>query len=89
MKVTIDIPDDLYRRVKARAALAGLKVREVTTELYREWLGERPGSTRTASPDEWLTESQQLGHAALSSVPDGPTGTALIAEDRSRLDRRR
>ena len=40
MKATIDIPDDLYRQIKAEAALQGLTVREVTTRLYRRWLSE-------------------------------------------------
>jgi hypothetical protein len=46
MKATIDIPDELYRRVKARTALEGRTVREVTTELYRRWLEEAPAERR-------------------------------------------
>jgi len=38
MKTTIDMPDDLYRRVKAKSALEGRTVREVTADLYRVWL---------------------------------------------------
>lgn len=38
MKVTIDIPDDLYRRVKARSAEEGRRIREVAAELFRNWL---------------------------------------------------
>jgi hypothetical protein len=40
MKATIDVPDDLYRRVKAKTALQGRAVREVTIELFRNWLEE-------------------------------------------------
>lgn len=40
MKATIEIPDELYRRVKAKSALEGRTVREVTTELYRTWVDE-------------------------------------------------
>jgi len=29
MKTTIEVPDDLYRRVKSEAALRGLKVRDL------------------------------------------------------------
>ncbi len=44
MKATIDVPDDLYRRVKAKTALQGRAIREVTIELYQRWLeqGESP-----------------------------------------------
>lgn len=38
MKVTIDIPDDLYRKVKAKTAEQGRKIREVTIELFQSWL---------------------------------------------------
>ena len=42
MKATIDIPEDLYRKVKAKSALEGRPVREVAIELFREWVGESP-----------------------------------------------
>ncbi|HCN27195.1 MAG TPA: hypothetical protein DIT64_00055 [Verrucomicrobiales bacterium] len=38
MKATIEIPDELYRRVKAKTALQGRAIREVTVELYQRWL---------------------------------------------------
>jgi len=38
MKATIDIPDDLYRRVKAKSAMESRTVREVTVALYRTWI---------------------------------------------------
>ncbi len=40
MKATIEIPDALYRRVKAKSALEGQPVREVVMHLFRGWLGE-------------------------------------------------
>jgi hypothetical protein len=38
MKATIDIPDALYRRVKARSAMEGVPLRAVAVELFRKWL---------------------------------------------------
>lgn len=38
MKATIDIPDELYRRVKAKSALEGRPVRAVAIELFRAWV---------------------------------------------------
>jgi hypothetical protein len=38
MKATIDIPDDLYRKVKAKTAEQGRKIRDVTIELFQGWL---------------------------------------------------
>jgi hypothetical protein len=53
MKTTIDLPDDLHRAVKARAALEGRSVRDVTIELYRRWLGELMTQSGT-DPQGWL-----------------------------------
>lgn len=39
MNATIEVPDELYREVKARSALEGRTVREVTVSLYNDWLG--------------------------------------------------
>jgi len=41
MKVTLDIPDELYRRVKARSAMEGRPVRSVSVELFESWLDPR------------------------------------------------
>jgi len=49
MKATIDIPDELYRRVKARSALEGLAVREVAVTLFRTWL-EKSSAAEKAVP---------------------------------------
>ncbi len=40
MKATIDIPDDLYRLVKAKSALSGQPVREVVIGLFQDWIAE-------------------------------------------------
>lgn len=32
MRTTVDLPDDLYRALKARAALGGLKVRDLVAQ---------------------------------------------------------
>ena len=41
MKTTIEIPDDLYRQVKAKSALEGRAVREVTEALFRRYVDPR------------------------------------------------
>jgi hypothetical protein len=37
-KATIDIPDALYRQVKARSAMEGRPLRAVAMELFQNWL---------------------------------------------------
>lgn len=39
MKATIEIPDELYRLVKAKSARERRAVREVTVELYQRYVG--------------------------------------------------
>lgn len=61
MKATIEIPDELYRLVKAKSALEGRAVREVTVELYQRYIGQEGPSTAetgkgTAGP---LLEGQE------------------------------
>ena len=38
MRTTVDVPDSLYRELKSRAALNGLKVRELITRYLEEGL---------------------------------------------------
>lgn len=71
MRTTVDLPDDLYRRLKARAALGGLKVRELLTRYLEQGLRglpERPAEhsrseppvavRRTGKPIRALTRAQ-------------------------------
>jgi hypothetical protein len=77
MKATIDIPDDLYRRVKAKSAV----------ELYRRWLEEDTPASDPA-PAQWLEEWLRLADAASEDAPPGPTAREILEQDRNRLDRR-
>ena len=45
MKITVEVPDELYRRAKAEAALRGSKFRELVEEGLKLAL-ERPRKTR-------------------------------------------
>lgn len=88
MKATIDIPDDLYRRVKAKSALLGLAVREVTIDLYRKWVSEEPPGVATSSAEEWLDDWVRFGEKTLPDDRPESTATEILADDRGRLDRR-
>ena len=86
MKATIDIPDDLYRQVKAKAALEGNTVREVTTALYRAWVQGTYVDASRGDAEQWLEEWVQLGQHMLGNAPGQPTLRDIIDEDRGRLD---
>ena len=88
MKATIQIPDDLYRRVKAAAALRGRTIREVTTELYRRWLGEGEGAGANQNPTEWLRAWLSAADEAIYRAPPGPSAREELTASRNRLERR-
>jgi hypothetical protein len=87
MKATIEIPDELYRQVKAKSALDGRTVREVTIELYQAWIEEKPAS-KPISAEQWLEEMFKWADEAMADLPEGPTAREILEEDRNRLERR-
>ena len=57
MKATIDIPDHLYRRVKAKSAMERHTVREVAISLFQDWADgsiqlSPPGKTKAEPADK-------------------------------------
>jgi hypothetical protein len=53
VRTSIDIPDDLYRALKARAALTGRTVRELVTKFVEQGLARPsagPGTGRREPP---------------------------------------
>lgn len=68
MKATLDIPDQLYRSVKARSALEGRPLRSIAIELFQNWLQAPPAQPRVENneptPEElvkypWLAISKK------------------------------
>jgi hypothetical protein len=91
MKATIDVPDGLYRRVKARAAMEGRSVREVTVLLFERWLDEAPGladaiteGDRPAAADTWLKRWEAIGQRVAEGAQDRRTTREIVITDRSR-----
>lgn len=64
MKATIDVPDELYRRVKAQSALRAQTVREVTVALYRGWLAADAETDAPQAPVETAATPAWFGAAA-------------------------
>lgn len=86
MKATVDIPEELYRKVKAKSALLGKPVREVTVELYRRWLDEEMPEQAGETPEDWLRSWLALADEALKNAPPGPSAREILAADRNRLE---
>jgi hypothetical protein len=78
MRTTLDIPDDLYRSLKARAALNGVPMREIVTQLIH--LGLR--SVPSAAP----TRDRRHAPPPIAIPPRGVPIAALSHEDKLRAE---
>jgi hypothetical protein len=85
MKATIDIPDDLYRRVKAKTALKGRAVRDVTIELYRKWV-EESDDLPVGTVEERKSWVDELRNLQIPPGTPGPTAREILEEGRNRLE---
>jgi predicted DNA-binding protein len=67
MKVTIDLPTELYRAVKVEAARTDRSVREIVDEALEAWLAAAEEREDRASAEEALAEYQRDGGQAAES----------------------
>lgn len=47
MRTTIDLPDELFRQAKARAALDGMRLKELITRFVEQGLRQGPPASAT------------------------------------------
>ena len=59
MKTTLEIPDPVFRKAKARAAERGIPLRQYVTEAVQEKLAS---TTAPASPKPWMQTFGKLSH---------------------------
>ena len=67
MRTTLDLPDELMRHLKARAALEGRSLRDLTQELIERGL-RTPKPTSTASSLPTLSIGQDIPAKYLSNA---------------------
>ena len=90
MKTTIEMPDDLFRRAKAVAALQGLSMKDWLTNLLRREVGAgttapSPGQDRQQEADAFIQELNRLA-SEISANWQGPQdAVAAIREQRRDL----
>jgi hypothetical protein len=82
----------LYRQVKAKSALEGRAIREVTIDLYQTWLEQKTPPQQTPvvddrSPEQMMEDLFKLADELMAGAPPGPTTRELLEEDRNRLER--
>ena len=70
MKATFDLPEQLYREVKAKTANEGRTVREVVVTLFQQWLeAERTSGASTPRVD-WRQQVAPLAHLVAEEAVD-------------------
>lgn len=83
MKTTLEIPDELFRRAKATAALRGIPLRQLVSEALGEKL-----SAAQKSQDEKTSPPWMAGFGGLADLGDeNQRINELIAEEFAKLER--
>jgi plasmid stability protein len=78
MKTTLDLPDDLMREVKIRAAIQGKKLKDVMAETIRS--GLFPGSNLPERPKPTITKHPDLGFPMVECGPHPPASRMTVEE---------
>jgi len=70
MRTTLDLPDPIFRRLKAESALRGQKLKDLVAELIEAGLQGSPqeSSTRARSPLPRIRKATGHVNAALSNT---------------------
>ena len=78
MKVTIEIPDDLFKRAKAMAAIRGESLKDFVTEALRAHVERRAG--RASARQGWRSVFGQAQREEVEPVDK------MVAEEFERVD---
>ena len=68
MKTTIYLPDDLYRRAKAKAALERKTMRDFLSEALERKLAGRDHPAQNPEPESWLGKLPEVPAGAAKEV---------------------
>ena len=83
MKTTIELPDDLYRRAKAQAALSGRRLKDLIEEGLRLVLTST-GNTRRRSLTQLLKGARGIVNSGIPDLASNPNHLADFGRDARR-----
>jgi len=87
MRTTVDIPESLLRRARARAALDGIKMMDVVNEALARYLGDHEDSNANTSNLPRGVKSESVGQFSFPVVQSRKRGGAKsTAGDLKQLD---
>jgi hypothetical protein len=81
MKTTVEVPDDLYRRAKAEAALRGRKVRDLIEEGLRLVLESPPETRRKPSLAGLMKRARGTIDSGVPDLASNPKRLAGFGRD--------
>ena len=84
MKTTVDLPDDLYRRAKASAALRGLKLKELIEEGLRRVLDSPDRESDRPRLAELMKGARGIGDSGVPDLASNPEHLAGFGRDGGR-----
>lgn len=67
MRTTLDLPDPLFRELKAESALRGVKLKDLVAELLKRGLSQRIPSSAPRSALPVIRKATGAVHPALSN----------------------
>ena len=81
MKMTVEVPDELYRRAKAEAALRGRKLRDVVKEGLRLVLETPRKTRRRLNLAELTRQACGIINSGVSDLASNPKHLAGFGRD--------
>lgn len=87
MRTTLDLPDDLFRRVKAKAALKGVTLKDLLTGYVQNGLREGTRSPADSRPRSRLPVIRKREKRLIPNLTSQLQAEIEEKEDLARLDR--
>lgn len=84
VKTTIEMPDDLFRKAKAVAALRGQSMKDLITQLLQREIGKTavPAGSRKKTADKFARELEALAGEVSSSWKTGLDAARAVRDQR-------
>ena len=81
MKTTVEVPDDLYRRAKAEAALRGRKLKDLIEEGLRLVLASPQTARKRPSLAELMKDARGVVDSGVPDLASNPDHLAGFGRD--------
>ncbi len=87
VRTTIDLPDGLYRQIKARAALRGMKLKEYVAAALRDSLVEGLAGELREETAEYTAAATSLAEDCVLPLIAGETSERMRSISEEEIDR--